>query len=79
MSVCSDSATGSEGRFYREGAGKKQSSCSFPTSTILVFAGEDAVQRLIVCSDSIVSSNLIVRFVKHMFRPPVLLRVAQRL
>ncbi|CAH2246586.1 jg8090 [Pararge aegeria aegeria] len=29
LSVCSDSTTGSEGRFYREEAGKKLSSCSF--------------------------------------------------
>ncbi|CAH2246944.1 jg9165 [Pararge aegeria aegeria] len=37
----------------------------------LVFAGEDPVQRLIVCSDCIVSKNLIVRVVKDMFRPPL--------
>ncbi|CAH2221034.1 jg6141, partial [Pararge aegeria aegeria] len=35
LSVCSDSTTGSEGRFYREEAGKKLSSCSFPTSKII--------------------------------------------
>ncbi|CAH2266952.1 jg25070 [Pararge aegeria aegeria] len=36
LSVCSDSTTGSEGRFYREEAGKKLSSCSFPTLTIYI-------------------------------------------
>ncbi|CAH2243077.1 jg2183 [Pararge aegeria aegeria] len=36
LSVCSDFTTGSEGRFYREEAGKKLSSCSFPISTIYI-------------------------------------------
>ncbi|CAH2240828.1 jg13457 [Pararge aegeria aegeria] len=36
LSVCSDPNTGSEGGFYREEAGKKLSSCSFPTSTFYI-------------------------------------------
>ncbi|CAH2240995.1 jg19747 [Pararge aegeria aegeria] len=53
LSVCSDSTTGSEGRFYREEAGMKHSSCSFPTSTIYIlhFNIHFSILQLIIAKD----------------------------